>query len=116
MFYFVSKAVDDQVNFFWEPLALSSWRVPPIKELIIIGGQTARNSHLVEGLVIIFGGGRFAAEIYSFEIVGDVDYKAVYVSSLIISLTELDWPVFKGITQRLFEAIKKMFGAGKTPL
>lgn len=114
VFHFVSQAVDDQVNFFREPLSSSSWRPPPINKLVIVGGKTARSSHLVEGLETIFGD--FATEVYSFETLVDIDYEVVDANSTVVSLTELDWPVFKDITPETFEALKKMFESGKTLL
>lgn len=116
VFHFVSQAINEQVNFFREPLSPSSWNVPPINKLVIVGGQTARTSHLVKGLDAIFGGGDFATEIYSFKSLADVDYEVVDASSTVVSLTELDWPVFKDITEESFGALRKMFECGKTLL
>lgn len=113
-FHFVSQAVNDQVNFFRKPFSSSSWVVPPIKELVIVGGETARSSQLVDKLKAIFAGRDSATEIRSFKALVDVDYELLNVNSTVISLTELDRPIFDGITPPLFEATKKMFDAGKT--
>ncbi|KAH8820161.1 putative polyketide synthase [Xylogone sp. PMI_703] len=134
VFHFVSQAVDDQVNFFRDPLSLLSsnttstnlpttlWRgIPPIKQLVIVGGNTIRSSHFVHGIQSIFHRNFPATEIHSFKTLTDVDYDIVgdqdnNESPLVISFVELDNPLFKDITPSTFESLKKMFGSGKTLL
>lgn len=116
VFHFVSQAVDNQVDFLRKPLSSSTtWRAPPIKKLVIVGGQTARSSHFVARLEALLGK-KFADKVYSYKTLVDVDYTVVDADSTVVSLTELDSPVFKGITPEIFEALKKMFESGKTLL
>lgn len=115
-FPFVSQAVNEEVEFLRVPLAPSSWRPPPMPTLIIVGGQTACTSRLVRGLHEIFGNGKIAGFVHSFETLLDVDYSLISASSTVVSLSELDHPVFRDITPQLFEALKSMFGNGKTLL
>ncbi|RFU25734.1 hypothetical protein B7463_g10614, partial [Scytalidium lignicola] len=89
---FVSQAVDDKVRFLREPL--SSPSNAPIESLIIVGGKTARGARIVEGLKPTLGG----------------------LAQEMVSLVELDAPVFKDITQAEFSSLKKMFEEGKTML
>ncbi|KAF4625319.1 hypothetical protein G7Y89_g12847 [Cudoniella acicularis] len=118
VFPVVSQAVDDYVNFLREPLALGSSLetagVPLIKKLILIGGETARSLHIIEGLEATLGRD-IATEFHYFRALTDVDFELVD-DSTVISLTELDSPVFKDITSERFDALKKIFEPGKTVL
>ncbi|KAI5865338.1 putative polyketide synthase [Durotheca rogersii] len=114
VFHFAAQAVDEQVEFFREPL-VADWRPAPIEKLVIVGGQTDRSSHLVSGLTSILSRG-FATNIHSYKTLLDVDYEIVGENSVVVSLIELDHPVFKDIKPDTFEAFKKMFEFGKTLL
>ncbi|KAI1100574.1 putative polyketide synthase [Jackrogersella minutella] len=114
--HFVSQAVDDGVRFLREPLEIYPWPVPAIKKLVIVGGQTARSSHIVAGLRDIFAVKYRAKECHFFPTLSDVDYHVVDASSTVVSLTELDCPAFKDITPDGFMALKVMFESGKTLL
>ncbi|KAI1354752.1 putative polyketide synthase [Xylaria sp. FL0043] len=115
VFHFVSQAVDDYVSFLREPLSVT-WAVPTIEKLVIIGGQTARTSHLVSQLQDIFKSQCFVKHCYSFPTLLDVDYQLVDTSSTVLCLTELDSPVFKDITAERFNALRSLFQTGKTLL
>ncbi|ROV88308.1 hypothetical protein VMCG_10475 [Cytospora schulzeri] len=113
VYHFVAQAVDDQVQFFREPLAPSRWRPPPIEKLVIVGGQTNQSSRLVEGLRSALAD-EFATEVHTVKALSDLDYdRVVDINTTVLSLTELDGPIFKDITPASFEAIKNMFGSGK---
>lgn len=113
VYHFVAQAVDDQIQFLREPLASSAWRVPPIERLVIIGGQTSRSSHLAGGLQSLLER-NFAAECYTANSLTDLDYESIVdANTTILSLLELDKPIFENITPVSFEAIKTIFGSGK---
>ena len=112
VFHFATQAVDKQVDLFREPLSSSIWNASPITRLVIVGGQTHRSSHLVEGVEKLLTRD-FARETYTFKSVLDVDYEVVDPDSTVISFTELDQPVFKDIKPEVFEAFKEMFNSGK---
>lgn len=114
VFHFASQAVDDRVDFFRKPLSSSTWCAPPIKKLVIIGGQTDRSSRLVEGVETILKD--FATELCTFKSILDVDYEVVDADSTVVSFTDIDQPVFKDIKPDTFEAVKNMFKSGKTLL
>ncbi|ORY02745.1 putative polyketide synthase [Clohesyomyces aquaticus] len=114
VFHFVSQAVDEEVQFFREPLS-SSWRPSPIKKLAVIGGQTERSLHLVNGVKALLGKD-FANQVYHYKSLLDVDYNVVDSDSTVISFTELDEPVFKNITPEAFNAFKSMFQSDKNLL
>ncbi|OCL13419.1 putative polyketide synthase [Glonium stellatum] len=110
---FVSQAVDDQVTFLRQPLAAPSLGAP-IEKLVIIGGQTAHSTRLVKEVKAILK--KYAAETFIFKTLRDVDYSIVDSKSTVISLTELDKPVFKDMTPTDFFNFKPMFEVGKTLL
>ncbi|RYP50278.1 hypothetical protein DL768_004172 [Monosporascus sp. mg162] len=112
VYHFATQAVDDKVTFFREPLTAAAWRPAPIKNLVIVGGQTPRSSHLVKGLSTI-ARGVWATNVQCFESVTSVNYDVITAGFTVVSLTELDSPVFKDIGPETFEALKRMFQSGK---
>jgi hypothetical protein len=116
MFCFVSQAVNSDVKLLRQPLIASSPRKPPIEKLVLVGGQTTRTSSLVEGLRSIFTTNDLASEVYHFRTLLDVDYDVVDGHSTVISLTEVDKPVFKDMGPEAFMSLKAMFTTGKTLL
>lgn len=116
VFPFVSQAVNARVEFLREPLAPSSWSMSPMPNLVIVGGMTQRTSHLVQGLRVIFTKSHLAASVHTFDGIMDVDFSLIDPNSTVISLSELDQPIFKDITEPTFNALKNMFSSGKTLL
>ena len=86
VYHFVSQAVDEEVKFFREPLAAPEWKAPPINKLVVIGGQTARSSHLVNGLRTIMEDD-FATEVHHFKSLLEVDHGIADAESTVLSLT-----------------------------
>lgn len=116
VFPFVSQAVNHRVDFLREPLAPSLWSMPPMPTLVIVGGTTQRTSHLVQSLHDIFIKSRLASSVHTFDGIMDVDFSLIDPNSTVISLSELDQPIFKDITEPAFHALKNMFSSGKTLL
>lgn len=112
--HFVSQAIDDQVNFLREPL-VSAYRPPPLDKVVVIGGQSPRSSHLSQGLEDIFRAG-FATQVHAFKTLVDVDFSVVDANSAVVSLVELDRPIFEDMTAETFEALKTMYALPKTLL
>ena len=109
---FVSQAVDDRINFIREPLSFPI--STDIKKLIIVGGQMEPVAHAVHELETIFKG--LAGLIIVYKALEDVDYSVVDAESTIISLSELDQPVFKDITPERWYGFRQMFKAERTIL
>ena len=107
---FLSQAVDDTVNFLRAPLTATSI-LPPFDTIAIVGGQTERSVSLVEDLKLILM--EFVAEVHIFKTIEDVAYHKLGPCSPVISLTELDKPIFKDLTAKSFAALKEMFGAAR---
>ncbi|KAK3689258.1 putative polyketide synthase [Podospora appendiculata] len=116
VFPVVSQAVDDRLNFLREPLSPGSSMelagVPRIKKLILVGGQSGRSVHIIDGLDTLLRHD-FANQVHRFKTLDDVDFGILDVHSTVVSLTELDSPVFKDITSERFEALKRMMDPGK---
>lgn len=110
---FLSQAVDDVVNFLRAPLSAPSI-LSPIDTLAIVGGQTARSAPVADKLKAILKD--FVSEVHTFETVEDVNFHDIGTSSPVISLTELDKPIFKDLTPTRFSALKKTFGAARDVL
>lgn len=103
---FLSQAVDDTVNFLRTPLTTPSI-LPSIGTLAIVGGQTARSVSMINELKAMSR--NFAAEVRIFGTLGEF-VKHGDETSPMISLTELDQPIFKDLTTTRFAALKKTFG------
>lgn len=110
---FVSQAIDEQVAFLRDPVGVPYGRTI-IQKLVIVGGLTSRSAHLAEGLQRILS--TSVSTTYHFGALEDVDYSIVDQKSTVISLTELDKPVFQDMTPTRFLAFKQMFETGKTLL
>lgn len=114
---FISQAVDDRVAFLRQPLS-----PPPslfrnqsiVPDLHIVGGITLRVSRLVSELSAVLR--TFCGRISVAETLEEMDYSLVAPGSLVLSLTELDKPVFKALTPKRFQSLKQLFGSEKTLL
>ncbi|KAK8059002.1 Polyketide synthase [Apiospora phragmitis] len=113
-YHFVTQAVDDQVLFLRDPLKSSpEWNPPPIKKLVIVGGSTDRSLHLVDWFQSKIGP-RYATGCHVFRTLVDVDYdNVVDLDTTVLSLTELDKPVFQDIVPNTFLGLRNLFESGK---
>ena len=114
MTVFVSQAVDQHISFLREPLAIAASAPPPIKNLVIVGGQTDQVAGLVANLRNILQDR--AENMHVFETLRDVDHSSIESNTAVICLTELDEPVFKNLSPDSFHAFKTMFETEKTLL
>jgi len=113
----VSQAVDDNVNFLREPFSSDLLPITGQKDIetvIIIGGTTLRVSRLVEDLKRALK--RLSRSVVIFKTLQEVDHAALSTQTTVISLTDLEKPVFKDLAPATFESLKKLFGSEKTLL
>jgi hypothetical protein len=110
---FVTQAVDSQIKYLRDPIGFASV-VSPIENLILIGGRTPRSAHLIDGLRQYLS--TSAAKIRVFQTLEDVDHAILCQPSTIVSLTELDEPVFHDMTAARFDALRALFSTEKTLL
>ena len=112
---FAAQAVDDRVSLLRSPL-LSIAALPPTdaERLVIVGGETLAAHRIAEQLAV-FLAPRFSSivRVSSFETLDD---EKVVPSSTVLSLTELDEPLFKTITPAKFGALKTLWGQAGTVL
>lgn len=117
VFHFVSQAVDERIAFLREPLACEAPEgLRSTSKVAIVGGQTTPTVKLIKGLEAVLMNRKNVAEICSYPILRDVDYEFVDRDCAVVSLTELDSPIFKDITEESFIALKRMFETAKTLL
>ena len=109
---FVSQAVDERVNLIREPL--SSLVSTMNKRVVVIGGQTPPVAHLAQGLKSIFT--QLGSRVYVYKTLEQTDDSALDAESAVVSLTELDWPVFKDITPERWYSFRQFFETQRTVL
>ncbi|KAK2040741.1 putative polyketide synthase [Colletotrichum somersetense] len=110
MTVFASQAIDDTVNFLREPLSSSlsnSSATNAMSNLVIVGGKTSETRPLVRSVANYFQNLQLQPRI--FETLGAVDYNIINPETVVVSLTELDKPIFKDVTPEEFLAFKTMF-------
>jgi len=113
VFHFATQAVDEEVEFFRQPLSAPQ-RAVPIKKLVFVGGQTDRSAHLVKDVKSLLSG--LAEQVYSYKSLLDVDYDIIDKDTTVASFTELDEPLFKNVKPDTFDAFKTMFQSDKNLL
>ena len=105
-----SQAVDPQVNFLRRPLSATypqDFGERQLKRLLIIGGASLKSRVLVEELLEILRPSY--PQIDRIATVGDVTSQHLSSPTTILSLAELDKPVFKDIKPQDFEGLKQLF-------
>lgn len=113
----VTQAVDDRISSLRSPLSvgtsgLVSLLGTPIEHLVLVGGSLLRTKRLVSGLKSALA--PFARTIDEFKSLHDAAYSAVSVESTVISLVDLEKPVFKDTSRDDFAGLKQLFESRKT--
>ena len=116
MTVFAAQAVDENINFLREPLApgaalrgTNSAIEYPIKKLVVVGGSTEKTKSLVSSVTSILADS--AEKIYNFKNLTDVDFDIVDSDATVVSLSEIDKPVFDELTPTEWTAFRAMFTA-----
>ncbi|KAJ5970419.1 polyketide synthase/peptide synthetase [Penicillium vulpinum] len=107
----VAQAVDDRVSFLRQPLATPAALLPaglPIPELIVVGGQSTKASRLVGELRMLLR--HYCDKVTWFKDVSNINSNSISPSSVVLSVTDFDGPVFKSLTPETFEGLKALFG------
>ncbi|KAF3765311.1 hypothetical protein M406DRAFT_256096 [Cryphonectria parasitica EP155] len=108
MTVFAAQALDDRVTFLREPLAAEVPKrslIAPTKNLVIVGGSTEPTRRLVKSLQDSMK----EVQVHTFETLKEVDHSLISADSTVVSLSELDKPVFKDMTPEEFLAFKTIF-------
>ncbi|KAH8162417.1 hypothetical protein CIB48_g5830 [Xylaria polymorpha] len=110
---FAAQAVDDRVSLLRSPLT-SLHALPPTDSpcLVILGGEALATHRIAEEVASLLSP-RFN-EIVRINSVESLDIDALPYSSTVLSLTELDEPLFKNITPGKLDGLKTLWSqAGK---
>ena len=112
---FATQAVDDHVNYLRKPLSASSETVmKKMEHLVVVGGRTLQVSRIVEE-VTDFLSQRYKT-ISTFDSIEAVQQGSVPGASTILSLSDLDEPIFKAFTAEKLETLKSLFSQAKNML
>ncbi|KAI0194230.1 beta-ketoacyl synthase domain-containing protein [Astrocystis sublimbata] len=112
----VAQAVDERLNFLREPLLCDA----PVhasagtQDLVILGGSTLRVSRVVAEVKQLLKH-RFKS-ITSLKTSEDAERSGISDQATILSLTDLDKPVFKDLDAPRFEIFKKLFLSARAML
>lgn len=114
MTVFSAQAVDDKINFLREPLNLdvvanNSAIEYPIKNLVVVGGSTKKTRPLVQSVTDILKDR--SVQLHAFETLTAVDFSLVDADTTVVSLSELDKPVFQDLTPEEWLAFKTLFSS-----
>ncbi|KAH6869498.1 polyketide synthetase [Thelonectria olida] len=112
----VSQAIDDRVTLLREPLALVGSDAPLDEpwDLVLIGGQTSKSTRLIEQIVGLIESSSVTHTII--KTIDDIDDARISPTTAILCLEDLDEPVFKRISERTLEGMKRLFETQRTIL
>lgn len=111
MTVFAAQAVDDKVNFLREPLnpvaEQSSAIEFPLKKTVIIGGSTPKTRSLVQSMTEILRSK--SLDVHSFTTLTSVDFSLIDADTTVVSLSEIDKPVYQDLSPEEWEAFRTLF-------
>ncbi|KAJ0115637.1 hypothetical protein J7T55_010460 [Diaporthe amygdali] len=110
MTLFVSQALDEKVEFLREPLARSTESFGPdaiIPDLVLLGGSKVETSALIAQLQDIFR--QNCGTVKTARTLADLQLTSISSSTTVLSLAELDGPVFLDLTESKWNAFKSVF-------
>ena len=112
----VSQAIDDRIVSLRDPLSSLGTQAAAKDEwdLVLVGGQTLSSIHLIEQIIGLVQPSGIKHTV--FNSLSDVDTAKISAKSAILSVTELDEPVFKRLSERTFEGMKRLFETQRTIL
>ncbi|KAL2173167.1 polyketide synthase [Thermothelomyces heterothallicus CBS 202.75] len=110
---FVSQAVDTRIELARNPL--SSPISPPVKDVVLVGGQTPAVAKLARGIESILSG--LGSQVHAYPTLEEVDAnKVASPDAKIISLADLDHPVFQDITPERWYSFRRFLEGQKSVL
>ena len=102
---FVSTAIDDRIKFVRDPLAHTKNAV--YDTVVVVGGRTAPIAKLSRGIQVALA--PLAKQVLPYASLEDLNNKVLEGESVIVSLVDLEAPVFKDITPERWYKFKKLF-------
>ena len=110
----VSQAVDDRIVLLREPLSLPSIQAEDEWDLVLVGGQSLSSIQFIEQIIGLVQSSGIKTTV--FKTLGDIDTTRISAKSAILCITELDEPVFKRLSERTLEGMKRLFETQRTIL
>ncbi|OPB36124.1 hypothetical protein A0O28_0108990 [Trichoderma guizhouense] len=104
----VSQAVDERINVLRDPTAWTS-AIPPVDDLIIIGGQTSQVEKIVQTARDLLQ--PIASNVTLISKLEDI--REVPDGATVLVLSELDVPTFQDITPERFSGVQSVFKDSK---
>lgn len=109
-----TQAVNEQINYLRRPLLQTNLPQVEDEDLYIIGGDTITTSRVVEELTSILRSR--CSKIISISKVDDINATDLPAGSTVISLAELDEPLFKNLSPTRWKSMKQLFDRPKQML
>ncbi|RYP47174.1 hypothetical protein DL768_006724 [Monosporascus sp. mg162] len=109
---FVSTAVDKRIEFARDPLGATT--SPVYKRAVVLGGRTAPVSNLVQSLRSVLA--PVASQVLMYKSVEQLDETVLDSETVVVSLVDLEEPVFKDLTSERWSKFKKLFVGERTIL
>lgn len=106
---FVSTAVDDRIQLARDPLAVTGSVV--CDRVIVLGGQTSKIASLAEGIRSALT--PITNEVVVFDSLEKLNNTVLDINSVVVSLVDLESPVFKDVTPERWNNFRKLFEGGK---
>ncbi|KAK6353483.1 polyketide synthase [Orbilia brochopaga] len=109
----LSQATDDQVAMLRQPL-LSITNMPKVPQLLIVGGQTLEVSRLANEISELLE--PWKDRIMRVDSLESLDPTQVSRGMTLLSLAELDQPIFEHFTDKTLQSLQKLFDCSKSVL
>lgn len=103
---FVSQAVDERVSFLRNPLATSTSSSFTIPRLVLLGGESAETGSLISQLTPLLQS--YCTSIETCRELTEIEALGINSDTTVVSLVDLDQPVFQEITEPTWESLKSM--------
>jgi hybrid polyketide synthase / nonribosomal peptide synthetase ACE1 len=107
-----TQAVNERVNFLRKPLRFSSLSTK-IGELVILGNESLDNSRIAEDVVGLLW--KYCDKVILLENLPTHDDKITPMSTF-VNLVDIDEPIFKNITAKKMNGLKRLFELSKNVL
>ena len=109
----VTQAVDNQMELIRKPLAAAPAQ-PLVEKLLIIGGQESSTCDLAEEVETLVK--PFSGSVSQIDSIEDLDTDNFAIGTSVLCLTELDKPLFKGLTEERHHALQVLMDQGRNIL
>lgn len=109
----VTQAVDDRISLLREPLLHPEADLGPGKfDLVIIGGHSFHSIVLIDGILQLLR--PWDISITHLQSLQDLDSVQISPTSYVLSVTDLDKPIFENLTIESMGSLKKLFDFQRT--